>query len=158
MIRNFLKARLGLLKKTHLRVGGALPAIDCADATGKRWSAADLRGRNAVIYFYPADDTPGCTKEACSFRDHHGSLGAQILGVSTDNADSHRAFASKFNLPFPLLADTDGAMSRRFGVLDGNARRATFIVDREGRIAAVFDPVKVEGHTDQVRSALTSLP
>lgn len=158
MIRNFIKSRLGLGKKTHLHVGDAVPAIDCMDAAGKRWSAADLRGRNAVIYFYPADDTPGCTKEACSFRDHHASLGAQILGVSTDGADSHRAFASKFNLPFPLLADTDGAMSRRFGVLDGNSRRATFVIDREGRIAAIFDPVNVSGHTEAVASALTSLP
>jgi peroxiredoxin Q/BCP len=155
-IRDRLMNAVGLGPKSHLKPGDAAPDIDVTDASGKRWTLADLRGKPAVIYFYPKDDTPGCTKEACSFRDHYDRIPATLLGVSTDRADSHKAFAQKFNLPFPLLADTDGAMSRRWGALGGaNARRVTFVIDGEGRITKVFDPViNVFGHTEDVLAAL----
>ena len=158
-LRSRVKRALGLGGRTSLHPGDVAPDLDVADATGKRWTLAELRGQRAVVYFYPKDDTPGCTREACDLRDRHPALGAVVLGVSTDEAASHRAFAQKFNLPFPLLADVGGAMARRWGVLDGaNARRATFVLDREGRIAAVWDPVKVDGHGAEVAAAVAELP
>lgn len=160
-LRDRLKDALGLGGKTHLLEGGAAPELGVADATGKMWKINDLRGRSAVVYFYPKDDTPGCTKEACSFRDHAADLGgAVVLGVSCDAADSHRAFAQKFNLNFPLLADTTGELSKRWGVRGamGVPRRVTFVLDREGRIARVFEGVKVDGHTAEVLAALRELP
>lgn len=158
-LRSFVKRSLGLGGRTQLQVGDVAPELDAVDARGKRWTLADLRGQRAVIYFYPKDDTPGCTKEACEFRDQGADLGAAVLGVSTDAAESHRAFIQKFNLGFSLLADTDAALSKRWGVLDGNtSRRATFVLDREGRIAWVCDPVKVEGHVAAVKAAVQALP
>lgn len=153
MLKRLVKSALGLQKPTHLKAGDPAPALDAADAEGRRWTLADLAGRPFILYFYPKDDTPGCTKEACAFRDQQ--VGGQVLGVSTDHADSHRAFGRKFNLNFPLLADPDGALSRRYGVFDdGVARRVTFVVDGKGRIVKVFDPVKVGGHADEVAAAL----
>ena len=104
-LRSRFKSLLGLGGKTHLSPGDAAPEIDAPDQDGKRWSLAELRGKKAVIYFYPADDTPGCTREACDFRDQLSSLEATVLGVSGDDASSHTAFSSKFNLSFPLIVD-----------------------------------------------------
>jgi peroxiredoxin Q/BCP len=158
-LRRIVKNALGLAGKSPLKPGDAAPSLDVADATGKCWSLSELRGRKAVIYFYPKDDTPGCTREACDFRDQHATLDAVVLGVSGDDAQSHTAFAHKFNLAFPLLADTDGALASRYGCWsDGAARRATFVLDREGRISHVFDPVKVDGHVGEVKAALNALP
>jgi peroxiredoxin Q/BCP len=161
-LRDRIKGALGLVPSTHLAEGATAPEIGVADANGRQWRTMELRGRPAVIYFYPKDDTPGCTKEACSFRDRRADLGdVALFGVSTDAADSHRAFAQKFNLPFPLLADPGGAMTQRWGAGQGlraGARRVTFVLDREGRIARIFDPVRVEGHTDEVIAALRELP
>lgn len=159
-LRDRIKVALGLGGRTHLTEGAAAPEIGVSDATGRRWGIHDLRGKPAVVYFYPKDDTPGCTKEACSFRDNAARLGeTTVLGVSMDAADSHRAFAQKFNLNFPLLADTTGEMAKRWGASGGSVpRRVTFVLDREGRIAKVFDPVKVDGHTDEVLAALRELP
>ncbi len=159
-IRDRIKGVLGLGPKTWLTEGAAAPELGVADASGKVWTTNDLRGKPAVVYFYPKDDTPGCTKEACSFRDNTARLGeVTLLGVSMDAPESHRAFAQKFNLPFPLLADTTGALTKRWGVSGGrHPRRVTFVLDREGRIARVFEPVKVEGHTDEVLAALRELP
>ncbi|MES2638447.1 MAG: peroxiredoxin [Myxococcota bacterium] len=160
-LRDRLKDALGLGGKTHLQEGGAAPELGVADATGKVWHINDLRGRTAVVYFYPKDDTPGCTKEACSFRDHALQMGESVvLGVSGDAPESHRAFAQKFNLGFPLLADTTGELTKRWGVRGamGVPRRVTFVLDREGRIARIFEPVKVDGHTAEVLAALRELP
>ena len=145
-------------RPTVLKAGDFAPELGAMDATGKHWTLADLRGRPAVVYFYPKDDTPGCTKEACAFRDV--ALPAQVLGVSMDHADSHRAFAQKFNLGFPLLSDTDGAISRRWGVLGwrGAPRRVTFLLGADRRISHVFDLVKVEGHAEEIRQALAKSP
>jgi peroxiredoxin Q/BCP len=159
-IRDRIKGALGLGARTHLVEGAAAPELGVADASGKTWRIHDLRGRPAVLYFYPKDDTPGCTREACAFRDHAPRLeGVALFGASTDDAASHTAFARKFNLGFPLLADPTGDLARRWGVHGGSvARRVTFVIDREGRIAKVFDPVKVDGHADEVLAALRELP
>ena len=144
-----------------LQIGDPAPEFTLPDQDGNPVSLSQLKGKRVVIYFYPKDDTPGCTKEACSFRDHASELGgAVVLGVSCDAADSHRAFAQKFNLNFPLLADTTGELSKRWGVRGamGVPRRVTFVLDREGRIARVFEGVKVDGHTAEVLAALRELP
>jgi thioredoxin-dependent peroxiredoxin len=131
---------------------------------------SDYRGKNAVVlYFYPKDDTPGCTTESCNFRDmaeEYAELGAVIFGVSLDDVDSHRKFADKFKLPFPLLADTDNAVSDAYGVykeknLYGKKsmgiERTTFIIDREGKIAKVYPRVKVDQHGDEVLTFLREM-
>ena len=124
---------------------------------------SDFRGKQSVVlYFYPKDDTPGCTTESCTFRDmasDYAEAGAAILGVSLDDVDSHRQFAEKYRLPFPLLADTDASVSTAYGVykeknLYGKKsmgiERTTFVIDKEGRIAKVFPRVKVDQHGDEV--------
>ena len=143
----------------QLAPGDAAPAFSLLDDGGTTVSNDTLRGQRYVLYFYPADDTPGCTKEACDFRDQAHTLDAVVLGVSSDSAGSHAAFAQKFNLKFPLLVDDGGALATRYGCWGGkDARRATFVIDREGRIAGVFDPVKVDGHVLEVKAALQTLP
>ncbi len=149
---------------TVLAAGDLAPELGLPDQGGKVWNLADLRDRPAVIYFYPKDDTPGCTKEACSFRDHYGKLQgkATLLGISMDSEQSHRNFAEKHGLPFPLLADPTREVTHAWGVETGIgplkvARRVTFVLDRRGRIAHVFDPVKVAGHTEEVLRVLETL-
>jgi Peroxiredoxin len=130
-------------------------------------SLSDFRGKKCVVlYFYPKDDTPGCTTESCNFRDMQADFeeaGAVILGVSLDDVESHKKFAEKFRLPFPLLADTDAAVSTAYGVykeknLYGKKsmgiERTTFVIDREGRIAKVYPRVKVDQHADEVLNFL----
>ena len=122
-----------------------------------------------MLYFYPRDDTPGCTTEACSFRDHFPVFeqhDAVVLGVSGDSLDSHRKFAAKFSLPFPLLADEDHQVAEAYGVwVEKNMygkksmgiQRATFLIDKQGKIAAVWPKVKVDGHFDEVAAKLAEL-
>jgi len=118
-----------------------------------------------VLYFYPKDDTPGCTTEACQFRDDYfelKKLGAEILGVSIDNQDSHEAFAKKYSLPFPLLADTEGKVSKQYGALFGFgpmkfARRHTFIIDPQGRLAKIYRDVKPKTHSREIINDLAAL-
>ncbi|MES4792041.1 MAG: thioredoxin-dependent thiol peroxidase [Chloroflexota bacterium] len=139
----------------------ALP-FTLPDQDGKPVSLADFAGRWVVLYFYPKDDTPGCTKEACSFRDRYGALQAKeavVLGVSGDSAASHRKFADKYGLPFPLLADTDHEVARAYGAW-GTKRmygkeyegliRSTVVIDPEGKVANVWPKVKPEGHAGEV--------
>jgi len=125
-------------------------------------SLSGLRGKNVVLYFYPKDDTPGCTTESCAFRDLSAEFedaGAVILGISLDDVDSHRKFAQKYALSFPLLADTDAAVSTAYGVYKEKnmygrksmgIERTTFVIDAEGKIARVFPRVKVDQHGDEV--------
>ncbi|TLZ55144.1 MAG: thioredoxin-dependent thiol peroxidase [Methanobacteriota archaeon] len=138
-----------------------LPADD-----GKTYALKDLRGRKVVLYFYPKDDTPGCTKEACSFRDNLSrvqSKGAIVLGVSKDDLASHAKFREKYSLSFPLLSDPEGKVLTAYGVwkeknLYGKTfmgiERTTFVIDERGRIQKVFPRVKVDGHVDEVLAAL----
>ncbi|MBV8856188.1 MAG: thioredoxin-dependent thiol peroxidase [Acidobacteria bacterium] len=148
-----------------LKEGEAAPDFEARDAEGGAVRLSDLRGRKVVLYFYPKDDTPGCTKEACSFRDsfaEFGRRGIEVLGVSTDDEKSHRKFAEKYGLPFRLLADTDHRVADLYGVYGekqfmgrkymGVARK-TFLIDEEGRLRKVFDKVKVEEHADEVLQA-----
>ncbi len=129
-------------------------------------SLEDFRGRKVVLYFYPKDDTPGCTKEACAFRDAHDEYearGVTVLGVSPDTVASHRKFRSKYDLPFTLLADPDHEVAERYGVWKEKSMygrtymgvdRTTFLIDEEGRIAKVFPKVRPEGHAAEILGAV----
>jgi peroxiredoxin Q/BCP len=151
------------------QVGQPAPDFKLASTDDKEVSLNDFKGKQAVVlYFYPKDDTPGCTAEACSFRDLKSLFnqnGAEILGVSPDSVKSHKKFREKFHLTFPLLADADHAVAEQYGVWQQKKfmgreymgiARTTFVVDKEGTIKAVFPNVKVEGHADKVLEALKS--
>lgn len=149
-----------------LEVGQTAPEFELNDGAGNRVRLADFRGRKVVLYFYPKDATPGCTQEACDLRDRHGEIraaGAVVLGVSPDTEQSHRKFAAKHGLPFPLLADPEHAAAEAYGVWKEKSmygrtymgiERSTFLIDEEGRIAAIWPKVKVSGHADAVLAAV----
>jgi len=128
-----------------VKVGEPAPGFTLADATGKDVSLAAFRGRPVVLYFYPKDDTPGCTKEACSFRDQYEDFreaGAEVLGVSSDSSESHKKFASRYKLPFTLLADRGGKVRKLYGVpatLGLLPGRVTFVIDAGGVVRHVFN-------------------
>ena len=150
-----------------LKEGDVAPDFTTRDAQGQPVRLADFRGQKVVLYFYPKDDTPGCTKEACSFRDADDELaknGIKVLGVSLDSEESHQQFASKYSLPFTLLSDTDHTVSDLYGVYGEQAygdrkymgvARKTFLIDEQGRIKKVFDMVNVEAHADEVMAAFS---
>ena len=133
---------------------GDLLSLEVPDQHGQMRRLADYRGTNVVLYFYPRDHTPGCTVEGKEFRELHDQfigLDCAVIGVSTDSVESHRAFAEKHGLPFPLLADTHGELTHAFGVLDhGMAQRATFVLDREGRVSRAFRQVLPRGHAQEI--------
>ena len=148
-----------------LKEGDVAPDFETRDEKGATVKLSDFRGQKVALYFYPKDDTPGCTKEACSFRDNYSTVeenNIKVLGVSLDDEASHQAFISKFNLPFTLLSDTDHSVSDAYGVYGeqtwgdkkymGVARK-TFLIDEEGKIKKVFDKVNVEAHADEVMEA-----
>ena len=148
-----------------LKEGDAAPDFTTRDENGNQVRLSDFRGQKVALYFYPKDDTPGCTKQACSIRDSHSEFderGIKVLGVSLDDQASHRKFADKYSLPFTLLADTDHAVSDAYGVYGEKqfmgkhymgVERKTFLIDEEGRIRKVFDKVNVEEHADEVLDA-----
>jgi thioredoxin-dependent peroxiredoxin len=150
-------------------VGDRAPAFTLPDQSGEPVKLSDFKGKAVVLYFYPKDDTPGCTREACSFRDEHSALvkaGAVVLGVSPDSTASHQKFAGKFELPFPLLADTDHTVSEKYGAWGEKSlygrkfmgiTRSTFLIGKDGNVARVWPKVKVDGHVDEVRKALAEL-
>lgn len=146
-------------------VGGLAPEFELPDQTGQLHSLEDYREQWVVLYFYPKDETPGCTKEACDFRDNiftFRDLNAQILGVSLDDVDSHRQFADNHSLPFPLLADTEGRTADAYGVKTRMfgmtvARRQTFIIDPNGNIAKHYEDVKPGEHSAEVIADLKAL-
>jgi peroxiredoxin Q/BCP len=150
------------------QAGEAAPDFELADAEGNKVSLASLRGKTAILYFYPKDDTPGCTTEACSFRDawmELGEKGVLVYGVSRDDARSHVKFARKHGLPFPLLSDPDGAVAQRYGVwvkksMYGQEHmsmaRTTFLIWPDGRIGHVWQQVKPEGHAQRILEYLAS--
>ena len=147
-------------------VGQPAPAFKLQDQDGKWHSLADYKGKWVAIYFYPKDDTSGCTTQACSFRDNifaFNKEGAVILGISVDDVESHKKFAEKHSLPFTLLADADKAVSKSYGVLKTYmgvmemARRDTFIVDPQGRIAKHYESVDPEGHSEVVLEDIKAL-
>ena len=152
-----------------IEVGTKSPSFTLKATDGSRVRLADLRGNPVVLYFYPRDDTPGCTKEACAFRDRKDeieALGAQVLGISPDDVVSHQAFAGKFDLNFRLLADTNHAVAEKYGAWRERNRygrrfmgiqRSTFIIDADGKVARVWKSVKVDGHDEKVLEALRNL-
>ena len=151
-------------------VGDRAPAFSLQTAGGKTIALSEFRGRRVVLYFYPKDDTPGCTKEACGFRDalaQFTSAQAVVLGVSGDDVASHERFAKKFRLSFPLLADPGAAVAKAYGAYKQKSmygrtywgiERTTFVIDEQGRIAAVFPKVRVNGHIPAVLETLAAAP
>lgn len=149
--------------------GSKASDFDLPASNGQNISLNSLKNKNIVIYFYPKDDTPGCTVEACGFRDSFKEiekLGAVLLGVSPDNTASHEKFIKKFNLPFILLADTEKKMCQDYGVWVEKSMygkkymgvaRTTFIINKQGQIAKIFGKVKPEGHNQEILTALKSL-
>ena len=149
------------------KVGDLAPEFRLPSTEGHDIGLEDFRGRRAVVlYFYPRDDTPGCTQEACSFRDLLSKFQArnvEVLGVSTDSVRSHKKFQQKYGLTFPLLADTAHQVAERYGVWQKKrfmgreylgVARTTFVIDQQGLLKAVFPNVKVQGHADEVLAAL----
>jgi len=148
--------------------GDQAPDFAGLTTDGSRVSLQDFRGKKLVLYFYPMDDTPGCTAQACSLRDHNAEIkakGAAILGVSAQDVDSHRKFTTKHKLNFPLLADTDRSVARAYGTIGdgvggalrgmlGLAERVTFIIDEKGRVAHVIDSPDTANHAEQVLKLL----
>jgi len=146
------------------KVGDKAPLIQGKDQDGKTVKLADLAGKKIVLlYFYPKDDTPGCTKEACGLRDRMTDLekdNVQVLGVSFDTGESHQKFISKYNLNFPLLADTDGKIADTYGVrMTGKsmARRVSFLIGRDGKIAHITDNPKADVHLAEMKDAVDKL-
>ncbi len=146
-------------------VGSLAPEFELPDQTGQLHSLEDYRNQWVILYFYPKDETPGCTTEACEFRDNifaFRDLNAQILGVSLDDVESHKAFAENHSLPFPLLADTEGETSTAYGVKTRMfgmtvAKRQTFIIGPDGNVAKHYDKVKPDEHSAQILADLKAL-
>lgn len=152
-----------------IQEGQKAPAFTLASSDGKDVSLKELRGKTVVLYFYPKDDTPGCTREACAFRDTQRAFqkaGAVVLGVSPDSVASHGKFRSKYSLTFPLLADPDKAVAKAYGAYGEKMMygkkvtgmiRSTFIIDPQGVVRRVFPRVRVDGHAEKVLEALREL-
>ena len=150
-----------------VKEGTTAPAFKTTNAAGENVSLKDFRGQKVVLYFYPKDDTPGCTKEACSFRDGYSKFkkrGIVILGISPDSEKSHQKFTVKYKLPFKLLADTDHSIAEAYGVYGEKKfmgrtymgiHRTTFLIDEKGKIKKVFEKVKPEDHADEVLGAFS---
>jgi peroxiredoxin Q/BCP len=151
---------------SELKVGAKAPAFSAPDQSGKVVSLDDFKGKTVVLYFYPKDDTPGCTTEACSFRDEFSAFrkkGAVVLGVSPDNAKSHAKFAGKFSLPFTLLADEERKIAEAYGVWVEKSmygkkymgvERSTFVIDGGGKLKAVYRKVKPAEHVAELLADL----
>ncbi len=152
-----------------LEPGAKAPSFTLLDDSGRKVKLADFQGKLVVLYFYPKDDTPGCTKEACAFRDQQqeiSNLDAMVLGISPDDVTSHQKFRDKFSLNFPLLADVGHQVAEKFGAWreknmygkkSMGVQRSTFLIDRKGKIAKVWKRVQVDGHDAEVLAALKEL-
>jgi len=145
-----------------LSIGDKAPEFSGVDQDGKKIALSDFKGKKIVLYFYPKDQTPGCTQEACNLRDNIGSLesgGYEVLGVSSDDVSSHKEFQQKYNLPFSLIADTDKSINQKYGVWvekerDGKkymgTARVTFLIDEKGVITNIIDKVDTKDHANQI--------
>jgi peroxiredoxin Q/BCP len=152
-----------------LKVGQKAPPFTLLDDNGQKVSLSDFKGRKVVLYFYPKDDTPGCTREACAFRDGNEDLRdsrAVVLGVSADSVESHKKFSTKYDLNFPLLSDVDKKALQAYSVWKEKSlygrkfmgiERTTFVIDEEGKISHIFPKVKVDGHFEDVLGELELL-
>ena len=153
-----------------LTIGSKAPAFKLASSEGGEVSLAGLRGTRFVLYFYPRDNTPGCTQEACDFRDHFAKLkkaGVPVYGVSKDTVKVHDGFRAKYRLPFPLLSDPDNAVSTAYGAFGKKMMygkevqgtiRSTFLIGADGKVEQAWSPVKVKGHVEAVLAALGGAP
>lgn len=153
-----------------LKVGAPAPGFDLLGDDGARHTLDEFRGRRVILYFYPRDNTPGCTQEACDFRDRHDDLdkapvGAVVIGVSPDTVESHRKFKQKFELPFLLLADPEAQLAQRYGAWGEKNNygkksmgliRSTFVIGPDGKLEAVYGKVAVKGHVDKVLSGIAA--
>ncbi|MBP9049856.1 MAG: thioredoxin-dependent thiol peroxidase [Alphaproteobacteria bacterium] len=151
---------------THLKSGDAAPFFDLSCDTGAQCRLSDFAGKYLVVYFYPKDDTPGCTKESCSFNESLGDLqkiNAQVVGISRDSVESHQKFKAKYNLSFPLLSDDSGEVCNAYGVWAEKSmygkkymgiERSTFLIDGTGKILRVWSNVKVDGHSEEILAAI----
>jgi peroxiredoxin Q/BCP len=151
---------------THLKSGDAAPFFDLSCDTGAQCRLSDFAGKYLVVYFYPKDDTPGCTKESCSFNESLGDLqkiNAQVVGISRDSVESHQKFKAKYNLSFPLLSDESGEVCNAYGVWAEKSmygkkymgiERSTFLIDGTGKILRVWSNVKVDGHSEEILAAI----
>ena len=141
-----------------LSVGTTAPNFTVKDTNGNTVSLSDYAGKTVVLYFYPKDDTPGCTKEACSFRDYQADYQDKdivVFGVSMDDETSHQAFTQKFNLNFPLLADVDGVLTKAYDVDGGGySRRVTYVIDGSGQIVKVYETIKTDTHAADILADL----
>lgn len=149
-------------------IGEKAPEFSLPDSTGRTVHLKDFRGKKVILYFYPKDQTPGCTKEACSFNDRISEFrkrGAVVLGVSADSVESHASFAERYGLRFPLLSDPDKKVINAYGVWKKKSmygrtfmgvERTTFVIDEDGMIQALFPKVRVNGHTEAVLESLTT--
>lgn len=148
-----------------LQVGQDAPPFLLKDASGNTHHLSDYAGEYLVLYFYPKDDTPGCTEEACQFRDDWAQfqkLGAKVVGVSVDNSESHANFSKKYHLPFPLLADTDGKVAERYQALSNFlvfkiAKRYTFLINPTGKVVKVYTSVNTSKHAQQIIDDLKTM-
>ena len=168
LLRKFFGVLLALLSSAALAgpdIGQPAPEFRLQDQKGQWHTLEDHRGKWITVYFYPKDDTPGCTKEACAFRDNifaYDELGAIILGISLDDVASHEAFAEKYSLPFAILADTDKSTAKAYGVYTKIAtfeiaKRETFIIDPQGNIAKHYQKVNAATHAEEVLNDLRGL-
>ena len=154
---------------SHLQAGDRAPAIRAKDENGEWITLEEFRGKKVVLYFYPKDDTPGCTAEACDLRDHYAKFldqGFEVIGVSADNEKSHTRFKNKYKLPFRLISDTDKKVLEDYGAWGEKSTygrkymgvlRKTFLIDGQGRIARVWPKVNVSGHAEEVLDAARDL-
>jgi len=151
----------GVAQGTLLAVGADIPDVSARAQDGKLVNLRSLKGKPVIVYFYPKDDTQGCTIEAKGIRDQYAELSrrAVVLGVSEDSLDSHKAFAEKYELPFQLLDDTNHALASAFGVplSSGKAKRVTFVIDAAGKVSKVFPNVSPDGHAAELIEALKAL-
>ncbi len=147
---------------THLKIGDNAPNFDYTTSNGQQFSLENFKGKKVILYFYPKDNTPGCTDEACNLRDNYNLLkqkGYEVIGVSPDSEKSHANFSQKFQLPFDLVPDTDKKLLESYGVWGEKkmygktymgVNRTTFVIDETGKIDKIFEKVKVKDHTNQI--------
>ena len=157
--------RINIMAAPTLKSGDDAPNFSLPDNQGRQVSLSEFKGKWVVLYFYPKDDTPGCTTEACHFRDDFKlleNLGAQVIGMSIDDSFSHKKFAEKYNLPFPLLSDASGEVARLYGALNNFlviklAKRYTYLINPKGKIAKIYLSVDTSKHSQEIIEDLKKL-
>ena len=161
----FYLFRVNVMAAPILKIGDDAPSFMLPDSQGNQINSNDFKGKWIVLYFYPKDDTPGCTAEACHFRDDFKlleSLGAKVIGISIDDSFSHKKFAEKYNLPFPLLSDASGEVASRYGALNNFlviklAKRYTYLINPQGKIAKIYLSVDTSKHSQEIIDDLKAL-